>query len=633
MASNGVEPAASMNSTQQSSLDIAAAMGSTESDATRTGFLEDIKTRLDELRAMGILVAATADDSATPVAAMLTKNGFSSVTTVTDREGVLEALRSSLSYGARAIDLLLLDVNRPEFDGYELCRQIRHREAWREMPIILIRKRPTWQEETLPDGFEAGATDILFHPVQRAELIPRVISALLLKKERDIRQRHESELETELAERKVMEARLQYLVSHDDLTGLFNRRRLELALEDAVAQARATGKTGVLLYVDLDQFKVINDLEGHAVGDRLLMSIANILRKQLHSRDILARISSDEYAILINDTTEEAALLRAEELRNAIDEYRFRTEDRNYHVCASIGVALILPHEDVNASEVLARSSQACFEAKTHGRNLVHLFNKDDVETNILRNAADWVPRIREALADNRFCMFFQPIIDLAGGQVVGYEALIRMHGDDGTLITPDRFIPVAERMGLIRDIDLWVAGYAIEVLGGLPRELSHITLNVNLSIHAFQDPALLALVRDKLAHCGVAAERITFEITETAAVASYDQTRNMINQLRELGCRFALDDFGTGFSSFNYLKQFPVDYLKIDGSFIRNLLNDPVDQRLVKSMIEVGRTLGKVIVAEFVENAEILSLLRDYGVNRAQGNFIGEPAATILPA
>jgi diguanylate cyclase (GGDEF)-like protein len=457
-----------------------------------------------------------------------------------------------------------------------------------------------------------------------------VISALLLKKERDIRRLHESELETELAERKVMEARLQYLVSHDDLTGLYNRRRLELALEDAVTHARVSGETGALLYVDLDQFKVINDLEGHAVGDRLLMSIANILRKQLRGRDILARISSDEYAMLSEDIDEATALERAEALRTAIDEYRFRTENRNYHICASVGVALIRPDEDINASEVLARSSQACFEAKTHGRNLVHLFNKDDIETNILRNAADWVPRIREALMHDRFCMFFQPIVQLADDTVTGYEALIRMLDADDALITPDRFIPVAERMGLIHDIDLWVVQYAIDALARLPRTLSHLTLNINLSIHAFQDPALLPLVRDKLEHSGVAAERITFEITETAAVASYDQTRNMILQLRELGCRFALDDFGTGFSSFNYLKQFPVDYLKIDGSFIRNLLNDPVDQRLVRSMVDVGRTLGKVVVAEFVENAEILALLRDYGVNRAQGNFLGEPLPEI---
>ncbi|MBK8162458.1 MAG: EAL domain-containing protein [Gammaproteobacteria bacterium] len=621
-----------MSSAHNSSRDTRAATATAADHPPALNEQQDINSRLDELRAMGILVAAAADGDATPIGVMLAKNGFTRVVTATDGDTVLQALRGSLDFGSRPIDLLLLDVATTQFDGHELCRAIRRQPAWIDMPIILIRQRTAWQEDMLPGSFAAGATDILFRPVQRAELIPRVISALLLKKERDIRRQHESELETELAERKVMEARLQYLVSHDDLTGLFNRRRLELALEDAIASARANSNTAALLYVDLDQFKVINDLEGHAVGDRLLMSIANILRKQLRAHDILARISSDEYAVLIEDTGEAEALARAETLRTAIDEYRFRTEDRNYHVCASIGVTLILPHEDINASEALARSSQACFEAKTHGRNLVHLFNKDDVETNILRNAADWVPRIREALAHDRFCMFFQPVIELPGGRVVGYEALIRMREADGSLVTPDRFIPVAERMGLIHDIDLWVVQYAIDVLARLPREQSHLTLNVNLSIHAFQDHALLPLVRDKLARSGVAAERITFEITETAAVASYDQTRNMINQLRELGCRFALDDFGTGFSSFNYLKQFPVDYLKIDGSFIRNLLNDPVDQRLVKSMIEVGRTLGKVVVAEFVENAEILALLGEYGVNRAQGNFIGEPMPEIPP-
>ncbi len=621
-----------MSSAHNSSRDTRAATDSAAGHPPVQDASQDIHHRLDELRAMRILVAAAADEGAAPIGAMLSHDGFTQVVSAQNGDEALQALRSSLDFGARPIDLLLLDVATTQFDGHALCRAIRRQPVWTDMPIILIRQRGTWREDMLPGSFAAGATDILLRPVQRAELIPRVISALLLKKERDMRRQHESELETELAERKVMEARLQYLVSYDDLTGLFNRRRLELALEDAIANGHASGRAAALLYVDLDQFKVINDLEGHAVGDRLLMSVANILRKQLGAHDILARVSSDEYAVLIEDTDEAAALTRAEALRTAIDEYRFHSEDRNYHVCASIGVALILPHEDINASEALARSSQACFEAKTHGRNLVHLFNKDDVETNILRHAADWVPRIREALAHDRFCIFFQPVIELPGGRVVGYEALIRMRDAEGGLVTPDRFIPVAERMGLIHDIDLWVVQHAIDVLARLPAGQSGLTLNVNLSIHAFQDPALFPLVRDKLVHSGVSADRITFEITETAAVASYDQTRNMINRLRELGCRFALDDFGTGFSSFNYLKQFPVDYLKIDGSFIRNLLNDPVDQRLVRSMIEVGRTLGKVVVAEFVENAEILALLEEYGVNRAQGNFIGEPLPEIPP-
>jgi diguanylate cyclase (GGDEF)-like protein len=587
--------------------------------------------RLEDIRRMPILVADTDDGAGGgAIAGMLARNGFSRLQHTRGHEATL-ALLHSAEQRLHGTDLVLLHAAAPRAESERLCRAIRAHENWRETPLIVLLPREDWRETDLATGLEAGATDLVLLPVTAAaELVPRVVAALLLKRERDIRRWREAELEAELAERKVMEARLQYLVSHDDLTGLSNRRRFEQVLEAAIARLRQQRMAGALVYIDLDQFKVINDLEGHAAGDRLLMSVANILRAALQQNDTLARISSDEYAVLLEDTGEAAAMQFAESLRLAIDSYRFATEDREYQISASIGVLLIDPLDLVTASEALARSAQACFEAKAHGRNLVHRFDHNDLETSILREAVDWVPRIREALAGNRFTMVFQPVIELQNGEVVAYEALIRMIEPDGTVISPDRFIPVAERMGLIHDIDLWVEAYAHDTLHRLPPALDGIALNVNLSIHAFQDPALLTLVRDTLARTGVSAERITFEITETAAVANYEQTRSMVSELRAIGCRFALDDFGTGFSSFNYLKQFPVDFLKIDGSFIRNLLNDPIDQRLVKSMIEVGRALDKRVVAEFVENDATLALLREYGIDRAQGNHIGKPLARI---
>jgi EAL domain-containing protein (putative c-di-GMP-specific phosphodiesterase class I) len=363
------------------------------------------------------------------------------------------------------------------------------------------------------------------------------------------------------------------------------------------------------------------------------MAVANILRTRLHNHETLARISSDEYAVLVSNVDRDAAMAVAETLRRAIDDYRFAAEGREYGVSASVGVLLIEARDEITASEALARAAQACFEAKAHGRNLVHLFDANDLETTILREAVGWVPRIREALAHDRFFMVYQPIVELRSGRTVAYEVLIRMRHPDGTTTEPDVFIPIAERMGLIHEIDQWVLAHALDTLHRLPSTLDRISLNVNLSAHAFQDPGLLTVARDRLQRYGVRADRITFEITETAAVASYDQTRAMVNELRALGFRFALDDFGTGFSSFNYLKQFPVDFLKIDGSFISNLLDDPIDQHLVRSMVEVGRAFGKTVVAEFVENEKTLDLLRQYGVDRAQGNYIGTPLARIPDA
>lgn len=466
----------------------------------------------------------------------------------------------------------------------------------------------------------------MFKPIRRVDLMPRILSSLALKKERDLRKSREQELETELAERRIMETRLQHLVNHDDLTGLFNRRRLEQQLEIAVLRSRKKQRFSALLYIDLDHFKVINDAEGHITGDCLLIEVANLLRREIGLNDLLARVSADEYAILIENTTEAMVLETAERLRKLLDAYYYRTDNHCYHIGASIGIALIQPGDVTGASEILARADQACYVAKTNGRNIVHLFNKEDTAMVTLRSAIHWVPIIRDALANKKFKLVFQPVLDIKNKQANHYESLIRMVGDDGKLITPNNFIPVAEHMGLIHDIDLWVVNQAIDVLQNLPLHQSHIAMNINLSSYAFQDKALLPMLREKLEKTGVKAERITFEITETAAVANYEQTREMIMKLRELGCMFALDDFGAGFNSFRHLREFPVDYIKIDGSFIRNLAKDTVDQSLVRSMIDIARTLGKKTVAEFVEDRATLEMLRDWGADYAQGYHIGKP-------
>ena len=244
-----------------------------------------------------------------------------------------------------------------------------------------------------------------------------------------------------------------------------------------------------------------------------------------------------------------------------------------------------------------------------------------------LRSAIHWVPLIRDALTNNKFTLVFQPVLDLKNRTIAHYETLIRMIGNDGELITPNNFIPVAEKMGLIHDIDIWVVSHAIDILNALPEKHKNTSFNINLSSHAFQDTTLLPLLKKKIEKTGIQASRITFEITETAAIANFSQTREMILNIRKLGCRFALDDFGSGFSSFNYIKEFPVDYLKIDGTFITNLANDQVDQTLIKSMIEIARKLNKKTIAEFVENKMVLDLLVQYGADYAQGYFIGKPS------
>ena len=586
--------------------------------------------QFDELRQMSILLVDDIVDNVELIKSMLSRSGFTNIVSAGSGKTAIECLQQQVKDNASTIDLVLLDIMMPGMDGYELCRILRSHEEWADIPIIMITANASWQEKVVRESFEVGATDIMFKPIRRVDLMPKIISALSLKKERDLRKSREQELETELSERRIVEARLQHLVNHDDLTGLCNRRRLEQQLELVVAHARKRGKISALLYIDLDHFKVINDAEGHAAGDRLLIEVANVFRHEIGMAGLLARISSDEYTVLFEDITEDEALKVAERVRQVMENFQFTTNNNTYHIGTSIGVAIINPGDIITSSEILARADQACYVAKTHGRNIVHLFNKEDTEMLTLRSAIHWVPLIRDALAHNKFMLVFQPVLDLKNKTITHYETLIRMIDNDGKLIEPNNFIPVAEKMGLIHDIDLWVVNRAIDILHELPEKHKNTSFNINLSSHAFQDTALLPLLKEKLANTGIDAGRITFEITETAAIANFSQTREMIMNIRELGCRFALDDFGSGFSSFNYIKEFPVDYLKIDGAFISNLLHDQVDQTLIKSMIEIAKKLNKKTVAEFVESKKVLDLLIQYGADFAQGYFIGKPSAEL---
>jgi diguanylate cyclase (GGDEF)-like protein len=583
--------------------------------------------QLDELRKLSILLVDDVTDNIDLIRNMLTKSGFTNLMSANSGKTALDCLRRQVKGNVSTIDLILLDIMMPGMDGHEFCRLLRSHDEWADIPVIMITANARWQEKIVQESFEAGATEIIFKPIRRVDLLPKIISALSLKRERDLRTRRELELETELSERRIIEARLQHLVNHDDLTGLCNRRGLEQQLELVVSNTRKSRYVSGLLYIDLDHFKVINDAEGHTAGDRLLLEVSNVLRHEIGSAGLLARISSDEYTVLFEDITEADVIEIAENIRRVMEKFQFTTNNNTYHIGTSIGISIINPEEVVTSSEFLARADQACYVAKTHGRNIVHLFSKQDTEMLALRSAIHWVPLIRDSLANNRFLLVFQPVLDLNEKCVSHYETLIRMIGDDGTLIEPNNFIPIAERMGLIHDIDLWVVNKAIDILAELPNKHRDTSFNINLSSRAFQDAALLPLLKEKLAQTGIHANRITFEITETAAIANFSQTREMILNIRELGCRFALDDFGSGFSSFNYIKEFPVDYLKIDGAFITNLLHDQVDQTLIKSMIEIAKKLNKKIVAEFVENKKVLDLLIEYGADYAQGFYIGKPS------
>ncbi|SFK19120.1 putative bifunctional diguanylate cyclase/phosphodiesterase [Methylophaga sulfidovorans] len=558
---------------------------------------------------------------------LLEISGFKRIQSATDTDGVMLLLRQSIDNDLSDIDLLILDNDLPGISTKDIRMVMDQFDEWRLIPIISLCRQSIWDHAQLLTDLGHGVTSLLYHPMTAESLPPAIMTALAVKRERDKTFKRQTELEDELANLKVMEARLQFSVNHDDLTGLANRRRLENALDMTLSQVRNFMSVSALFYIDLDSFKVLNDAEGHEAGDTLLVQVANSLRRYFNINDILVRIGSDEFAVLVNNTNKETAIKLAEDLRNLFDGYDFEHHGHHYHLSASIGLKIIDADNATTVGEVLSHSNQACYTAKTRGRNRVHLYSPDDREMHTLRHSVEWAPRIRAALKEGLFLLEFQPIYSLEAEQVSHYECLIRMRGEGNVIFYPKEFIPVAEAMGLIHQIDFWVVAKVFELIVNMPENLSFA---INLSGNVFLDENLYKLVRDKLSQTKIDPNRIVFEITETYAISNFEQTRRMVSDLRALGCRFALDDFGAGFNSYSYLKHFPVDILKIDGGFITDLDNDPVDQQLVKSMIDIAHSLGKKTVAEFVERKSTLELLKNYGVDMVQGFLVGKPSAKI---
>ncbi len=432
----------------------------------------------------------------------------------------------------------------------------------------------------------------------------------------------------DITDQKRFQAELVRIANHDHLTDLFNRRRLEEELTLHLAEARRYGIHGALLIVDLDQFKDVNDSLGHLVGDQLLVRVAGLLRERLRETDIIARMGGDEFAVLLPHTNAEQALTLAEQIVVSLRETAIVAADRPVGATASIGIALF-PDHGVTVGDMLARADLAMYQAK-ETRNRATLYEPDRDWQAVITSRLNWQRRIREALERDLFVLQAQPILNLRSGAVHHYELLIRMTGDRGEMIYPGAFLDTAERFGLINAVDRWVVKRAIRLIAAHHRLGRDIALMINVSAKAFQDSELLPLMRREIDTWSVDPRLLIFEITETSAIANIHHAERFVATIKQMGCRIGLDDFGVGFASFYHLKHLPVDYLKIDGSFIRNLPRDPVDQQLVKAMVAVARGLGKKTIAEFVSDAETVTLLREYGVDYAQGFYIGANAEQI---
>lgn len=422
-------------------------------------------------------------------------------------------------------------------------------------------------------------------------------------------------------ERKLAQIRLNHLASHDTLTDLYNRHSFDSQLTELTENAKVSGQTHSLLYLDLDHFKVINDTQGHYQGDLILKEVAQSLKRKKREADILCRVGGDEFALLLPNTNSCEATYFAQEICDTLKSGHFKYDDRVYKVSCSIGVTEI-KGEVTDPAVYLQQADIALYVAKRRGRDLVHLFRKEDRDSEDFQVAVHWVRAMQEAIINDQLVLHFQPVINAEFRHVHYYEALVRLD-IDGKLIMPGEFIPALERAEDMTLLDHQVISKAIYMIHKHP-VLKKVA--INLSAQAFSDQRLLPLIKEKLSYYDVRPEQIIFEVTESASLTNLVATRDMITQLMELGCEFSIDDFGTGFSTFNYLKQLPANSVKIDGSFVKDMLDNPIDYAVVKSICGVAKALNKTTVAEFVENLELLQALKDMGVDFLQGYYISRP-------
>jgi len=581
-----------------------------------------------------ILIVAENDPiSAQQIISAYSENGFLDIRQAKNGEQIYDILRLFHDQPEK-IGLIVLNEHLPECKLAEMSQTLSCVSDGTVIPFIILKSAATQKPNPLPSLTDSDRPLIyqLGVPFDTQALIMATCLLLHMKQERCLRHKQEERLINELASKSVIEAKLKFLAAHDELTGLANRSNFERQLRLIINLSNKLKKEGALLFIDVDRFSMINELEGFDVGDRLLVELTILIRKLVPASSLFARIGADEFCLFLENKTKKQAHVIAETIRTTVENFRFFTGEVCYSASVSIGISTLDNNQQTHhPSEMILHGRQACHFAKINGRDKVKIYNHDDVAIKERRRDIYWVPIIRKALRENDLFLMFQPVVQLTNGDISHYEVLVRMRGEDGTTITPDKFIPVAERMGLIHAIDLWVVENAIEFLAALPSYLSHISLAINLSGSAFQYTDLLQTIKEKLELTWIDAGRLTFEITETAAVDNFERTRDMINKIRELGCKFALDDFGAGFCSFNYLKSFPVDYVKIDGQFIRHLDNNETDLILVRSMVEIAGKLGKKTIAEFVETPNIALRLKEIGVNLGQGYAFGRPEPNLI--
>lgn len=446
----------------------------------------------------------------------------------------------------------------------------------------------------------------------------------------------------DVTHQRALSSQLSWHASHDVLTGLANRREFERHIAHALHASKQDDHTHALLYIDLDRFKLVNDSAGHAAGDALLQILANLLQQKMRESDVLARIGGDELGVLLTYCHLDQARLIAEEIRQLVKDFRFVWDEQSFEIGASIGMVEISA-DSKSVSDLLLAADEACYMAKDDGRNRIHVYSESDAALARRHSEMMWVPRLNDAIQQDGFALYAMPIAGLQGDRLGHEEILLRLKDGDGELIRPDRFIPAAERYHMMPMLDRWVIRAVCRHIAGQRHDApgaaggmdgaAPAMFSVNLSGPSMNDDTLHQFITDQFAQHHIDPTRICFEITETAAIRNLPKAQDLMYRLKLLGCRFSLDDFGSGLSSFGYLKSLPVDYLKIDGSFIRDIASNPVHRAMVEAIHKVGRVIGIQTIAEFVEDSETLGVINNIGIDYAQGYAVGRERALHAPS
>lgn len=430
----------------------------------------------------------------------------------------------------------------------------------------------------------------------------------------------------DVTERRKLTQKLAYQAAHDALTGLLNRDEFEVRLRKILASVRE-GDPHALLYLDLDQFKVVNDTCGHDAGDELLRQVTALINAKLRTRDTLARLGGDEFGIILEHCPQKEALRVAHAIREMVQDFRYQWQDKIFTIGVSIGLFSI-KRSNESLSNVLSAADRACYAAKASGRNRVHVYQSDD--RLLLKRSGEmhWLPRIQMAMAEKRMCLYFQPIIPVSNKKRLEEhgEILLRLQDEQGKLILPGSFLPSAERYDQMLTIDRWVMEQSLKLLRNHAHSRTKVIYAINLSAQSLGDENFLNFAVDKIKAYKINPSTLCFEITENVALADLKHVVRFISTLKELGCCFSMDDFGSGLSSFGYLKDIPLDYLKIDGRLVKDMITDPIDHAMVEAIHNIGHVMGLMTVAEWVENAKTVQILKEMGVDYAQGFWLAEP-------